>query len=134
MITIDRLDHLVLTVADIDATCAFYARVLGMTIETFGEGRKALKFGNQKINLHQAGREFEPKARQPMPGSADLCFIASTPLEQVIAHLQAEGVVIEEGPVKRTGATGPIRSVYFRDPDGNLIEVSNPERAQPDEG
>ncbi len=127
MITIDRLDHLVLTVADIDATCAFYARVLGMTIETFGEGRKALKFGNQKINLHQAGREFEPKARQPMPGSADLCFIASTPLEQVVAHLQAEGVVIEEGPVKRTGATGPIRSVYFRDPDGNLIEVSNTE-------
>lgn len=127
MITIDRLDHLVLTVADIDATCAFYARVLGMTIETFGEGRKALRFGNQKINLHQAGREFEPKARQPMPGSADLCFIASTRLEQVVARLQAEGVVIEEGPVKRTGATGPIRSVYFRDPDGNLIEVSNPE-------
>jgi catechol 2,3-dioxygenase-like lactoylglutathione lyase family enzyme len=127
MITIDRLDHLVLTVADIDATCAFYARVLGMTIETFGEDRKALRFGNQKINLHQAGREFEPKARQPMPGSADLCFIASTLLEQVVARLRAEGVMIEEGPVKRTGATGPIRSVYFRDPDGNLIEVSNPE-------
>ncbi|MDM9619346.1 VOC family protein [Rhizobium sp. S96] len=127
MITIDRLDHLVLTVADIDATCAFYARVLGMTIETFGEGRKALRFGNQKINLHQAGREFEPKARQPMSGSADLCFIASTLLEQVVVHLQAEGVVIEEGPVRRTGANGPIRSVYLRDPDGNLIEVSNPE-------
>ncbi|OCJ17413.1 glyoxalase [Rhizobium sp. AC44/96] len=127
MITIDRLDHLVLTVADIDATCAFYARVLGMTIETFGEGRKALRFGNQKINLHQAGREFEPKARQPMPGSTDLCFIASTLLEQVVVHLQAEGVVIEEGPVRRTGANGPIRSVYLRDPDGNLIEVSNPE-------
>ncbi|WP_454853645.1 VOC family protein [Rhizobium binxianense] len=125
MIRIDHLDHLVLTVADIAATCDFYSHVLGMAVETFGEGRKALTFGNQKINLHQAGREFEPKAREPVPGSADLCFIAETPLEAVITHLAAQGVPIEEGPVERTGATGPIRSVYFRDPDGNLIEVSN---------
>lgn len=124
-ITIDHLDHLVLTVADIPATCDFYSRVLGMSVETFAQGRKALTFGSQKINLHQAGREFEPKAAHPVPGSADLCFIAETPLEAVITHLAAEGVPIEEGPVERTGVTGPIRSVYFRDPDGNLIEVSN---------
>lgn len=126
MIRIDRLDHLVLTVASIEKTCDFYSRVLDMTIETFGEGRKALVFGRQKINLHQAGREFEPKARHPVPGSADLCFIAETPLQDVISHLASAGVVIKEGPVSRTGATGPIQSVYFRDPDGNLIEVSNP--------
>ena len=125
MIRIDHLDHLVLTVASIEDSCAFYARVLGMGVETFGEGRKALTFGNQKINLHRAGHEFEPKAKRPTPGSADLCFISETPLSDVIAHLTAEGVVIEEGPVRRTGATGPILSVYFRDPDDNLIEVSN---------
>ncbi|WP_113392438.1 VOC family protein [Rhizobium sp. SYY.PMSO] len=125
MIRIDHLDHLVLTVASIDESCDFYARVLGMGIETFGEGRKALTFGNQKINLHRAGHEFEPKAERPTPGSADLCFISDTPLNDIIAHLKAEGVVIEEGPVRRTGATAPILSVYFRDPDGNLIEVSN---------
>ncbi len=125
MILIDHLDHLVLTVASIEETCDFYARVLGMGVETFGEGRKALTFSNQKINLHRAGHEFEPKAERPTPGSADLCFISTTPLDEVIAHLQAEGVVIEEGPVRRTGATGPILSVYFRDPDQNLIEVSN---------
>ncbi|NEI68478.1 VOC family protein [Rhizobium lusitanum] len=125
MIRIDRLDHLVLTVASIDESCDFYARVLGMGIETFGEGRKALTFGNQKINLHRAGHEFEPKAERPTPGSADLCFISSTPLDGIVAHLRAEGVAIEEGPVRRTGATGPILSVYFRDPDSNLIEVSN---------
>lgn len=119
-----RLDHLVLTVADIAATCDFYVRVLGMTEITFGTGRKALTFGAQKINLHQAGREFEPKAARPLPGSADLCLIAGVPLDAVIAHLTAQGVTIEEGPVARTGATGPIISVYFRDPDGNLIEVS----------
>jgi len=121
---IDRLDHLVLTVRDVDATCAFYARVLGMDVVTFGQGRRALAFGRQKINLHPAGREFEPKAARPTPGSADLCLIAAAPLDEVIAHLSACGVAIEEGPVARTGATGPIRSVYFRDPDGNLIEVS----------
>ncbi len=125
MIRIDHLDHLVLTVASIDESCDFYARVLGMGIETFGEARKALTFGNQKINLHRAGYEFEPKAERPTPGSADLCFISDTPLNDIIAHLKAEGVVIEEGPVRRTGATAPILSVYFRDPDRNLIEVSN---------
>ncbi len=122
---IDHLDHLVLTVADLDATVDFYTRVLGMQAVTFGEGRQALTFGSQKINLHQVGREFEPKAERPTPGSADLCFIVATPLEQVIAHLEAQQVAIVEGPVKRTGATGPIRSVYLRDPDSNLIELSN---------
>ncbi|WP_407296813.1 VOC family protein [Stutzerimonas zhaodongensis] len=123
---ISHLDHLVLTVADLEATIDFYTRVLGMQVSTFGEGRKALTFGNQKINLHQAGSEFEPKADRPMPGSADLCFIVATPLEQMITHLQSQQAVIVEGPVQRTGATGPIRSVYLRDPDRNLIELSNP--------
>jgi catechol 2,3-dioxygenase-like lactoylglutathione lyase family enzyme len=123
-VRIDRLDHLVLTVADIDATVEFYTRVLGMEAVTFGAGR-ALAFGRSKINLHRAGHEFEPKAHRPTPGSADLCLIAADPLEQVIRGLAAHGVPIEEGPVERTGATGPIRSVYFRDPDRNLIEVSN---------
>ncbi len=122
---IDRLDHFVLTVADIDATCAFYERALGMTVVTFGSGRKALAFGRQKINLHQAGREFEPKALRPTPGSGDFCLIAKTPLDAVVTHLVACGVAIEEGPVERTGATGPIRSIYLRDPDRNLIEIAN---------
>jgi len=122
---IQRLDHLVLTVADLTKTCEFYQRVLGLETVTFGAGRKALAFGQQKINLHQAGKEFEPKAAKPTPGSADLCFIASTPLAEVIEHLTEEGVAIEEGPVPRTGAIGAMQSVYFRDPDGNLIEVSN---------
>ena len=123
-VRIDRLDHLVLTVADIDATVEFYTRVLGMKAVTFGTGRTALAFGRSKINLHQAGHEFEPKAHRPTPGSADLCLIADDPLEQVIEELAAHRVPIEEGPVERTGATGPILSVYFRDPDHNLIEVS----------
>ncbi len=122
---IDSLDHLVLTVADIEASCAFYQRVLGMEVVTFGQGRKALAFGAQKINLHQAGKEFEPKAQRPTPGSADLCFLTSVPLPEVQAHLAACGVTVSEGPVQRTGAQGPILSVYFRDPDLNLIEVSN---------
>jgi catechol 2,3-dioxygenase-like lactoylglutathione lyase family enzyme len=122
---VDRLDHIVLTVADVAATCAFYERVLGMQAVTFGGGRKALSFSNQKINLHQAGREFEPKAAVPTPGSADLCLVSKVPLDQVIAHLQSCGVPILEGPVQRTGAMGPITSVYFRDPDDNLIEVCN---------
>lgn len=122
---IDRLDHLVLTVQDIDATCDFYQRVLGMRIVTFGAGRRALTFGQSKINLHQAGLELEPKAQEPTPGSADLCFISSTPLAEVIVHLQSCHVGILEGPVRRTGALGAIESVYFRDPDLNLIEVSN---------
>jgi catechol 2,3-dioxygenase-like lactoylglutathione lyase family enzyme len=122
---LDRLDHFVLTVADIDATCAFYTRVLGMKVETFGPlGRKALHFGRQKINLHQRGKEFEPRSAHPTPGSADFCFIAAGPLDAVIAHLKACGVAIELGPVDRTGATGAIRSVYIRDPDQNLVEIS----------
>jgi catechol 2,3-dioxygenase-like lactoylglutathione lyase family enzyme len=123
-VRIDRLDHLVLTVADIDATVAFYTRVLGMEAVTFGAGRTALAFGRSKINLHRAGHGFEPKACRPTPGSADLCLIAAGPLEQVIEDLAAHGIPVEEGPVERTGATGPILSVYFRDPDQNLIEVS----------
>ncbi len=121
---IDRLDHLVLTVADIDATCRFYQRVLGMQVETFGSGRTALRFGLQKINLHAHGREFEPKAARPTPGSADLCLITYATIDEILAHLHAQDVRIEDDPVQRTGATGPILSVYFRDPDGNLIEVS----------
>ena len=124
-ITIDHLDHLVLTVANIDTTCDFYTRILGMKKVTFAGGRKALAFGRQKINLHPAGNEYDPKAATPMPGSGDLCFIAAEPIDDVIAHLNAEEVDIIEGPGERTGATGPINSVYFRDPDGNLIEVSN---------
>jgi catechol 2,3-dioxygenase-like lactoylglutathione lyase family enzyme len=122
---IDRIDHFVLTVADLDATCDFYRRVLGMEVVSFAGGRRALAFGAQKINLHQRGREFEPKAQQPMPGSGDFCLITSVPIEEVMAHLEACGVGVMEGPVARTGATGTIRSVYFRDPDGNLVEVSN---------
>lgn len=121
---IQGIDHIVLTVASIPATCEFYARVLGMEVVTFGQGRKALSFGWQKINLHEAGKEFEPKAARPTPGAIDLCFIVDGTLEAAAAHLRAQGVTIEEGPVARTGALGPIRSLYFRDPDGNLIEVS----------
>jgi catechol 2,3-dioxygenase-like lactoylglutathione lyase family enzyme len=125
MLTIDRLDHFVLTVADIDAAVEFYARVLGMADVTFGQGRRALAFGSQKINLHRAGQEFSPHALRPLPGSADVCFITRMPLDEAIAHVRDCGVAIEAGPVDRTGATGPLRSFYFRDPDGNLIEVSN---------
>ncbi len=121
---IDRLDHFVLTVQDIDATCRFYEQVLKMNTVIFGNGRRALQYGGQKINLHQAGREFEPKARHPVSGSADLCFLTSVPLEQVVQHVESCGVEIIEGPVQRTGAMGPILSVYLRDPDGNLIELS----------
>lgn len=120
------LDHLVLTVADIARTCDFYTRVLGMRVERFGQGRVALHFGQQKINLHQADRTFDPKAKAPTPGSADLCFLLAGLLEDAIAHLRALSVAIEEGPVERTGATGRIKSVYLRDPDGNLIEISAP--------
>ena len=125
---IDRLDHFVLTVEDVDATCAFYEKVLGMQPVTFGAGRRALAFGSQKINLHQHGREFVPKAQRPTPGSADFCLLTSVPIDDVLAHLAACGVDVIEGPVARTGAVGPLRSVYFRDPDQNLIEVSNLER------
>ncbi|MCK0151713.1 VOC family protein [Marivita sp. S6314] len=121
---IDRLDHLVLTVASIGATTAFYTTVLGMQNVTFQEGRVALKFGAQKINLHQAGAEFEPKAAHPTPGSADLCFIAEGTMSGVLDHLRTLDVPILDGPVPRTGANGPIQSIYLRDPDDNLIEIS----------
>jgi catechol 2,3-dioxygenase-like lactoylglutathione lyase family enzyme len=127
---INHIDHLVLTVQDIERTCKFYSTVLGMQVIAFGNeqsggARKALQFGQQKLNLHQAGQEFEPKAHHPTPGSADLCLIIETPLVQAIEHLQACGVTIEAGIVRRTGAMGPIDSIYLRDPDGNLIELSN---------
>jgi catechol 2,3-dioxygenase-like lactoylglutathione lyase family enzyme len=122
---IRSLDHFVLTVASIDATCDFYARALGMRVERFGEGRTALSFGAQKINLHELGREFAPRARAATTGSGDFCLLTDTPIEEVVAHLRGVGVAVEEGPVRRTGATGPLNSVYFRDPDGNLVEVSN---------
>ena len=122
---IDRIDHIVMTVKSIDATCAFYERVLGMQRGTFAGGRYALAFGRQKINLHESGREFEPKAHVAAPGTLDLCLITTTPLADVIEHLARCDVAIIEGPVSKTGASGPIRSVYFRDPDDNLIEVSN---------
>ncbi|CAD0218927.1 VOC family protein [Chryseobacterium sp. D764] len=122
---IKNLDHLVLTVADIDKTIAFYTYVMGFEAVVFGENRKALIFGNQKINLHQKGHEFEPKAQTPTCGSADLCFIAQTDIHGVMEELKLKNIKIIEGIVDRTGATGKIKSVYFRDPDQNLIEVSN---------
>jgi len=121
---IDHLDHLVLTTGDEAACVRFYVEGLGMTLETFGAGRKAFRFGNQKINLHVKGHEFEPKANTPLPGALDLCFIASISLDEVIGRLAARQIPIIEGPVMRTGATSRIRSVYLRDPDLNLIEVS----------
>lgn len=128
---VTSLDHLVLTVADIAETTAFYTMVLGMRAERFhpadGTTRTALVFGDQKINLHQAGAEFDPKAHRPTPGSADLCFLTETSLDDWQAHLSAHGVAVEDGPVARTGATGPILSIYIRDPDGNLIEVATPQ-------
>ena len=124
-IAIDRIDHIVITAFDLERTLDFYSRVMGMEPVTFAGGRRALAFGRQKINLHQAGREFEPKALKPTPGSMDLCFVTETPLADVMAHLKSQGVAIAEGPVPKTGALGPMSSVYFRDPDGNLIEVSN---------
>lgn len=130
-VEISSVDHFVLTVRDIGATCAFYESVLGMRAERFlsadGAERVALRFGDQKINLHRAGREFLPHARQPAPGAGDFCLISPTPLDDVIAHLGRCGVAVELGPVPRTGATGAIISVYFRDPDGNLVEVCNRE-------
>ena len=126
---LDSLDHLVLTVSDIPRSIAFYETALGMVAEPFapadGTTRWALTFGNHKINLHQAGAEFEPKAKHPTPGSADLCFLTEIPLSDWQAHLQQQAIEILEGPVPRTGATGPIVSIYLRDPDGNLLEISN---------
>ena len=122
---IDRIDHIVITAFDVDRTIDFYSKVMGMEPITFAGGRRGLAFGRQKINLHQSGREFEPKALKPTPGSMDLCFITQTPLAEVIAGLESHGVAIAQGPVEKTGALGPMMSVYFRDPDGTLIEVSN---------
>ncbi|MBD3664817.1 VOC family protein [Sulfitobacter sp. TSTF-M16] len=126
--SLHHLDHFVLTVADIPKTVAFYEEVLGMRAKTFapqsGPRRYALTFGDAKINLHQRGAEFEPKAANPLPGSADLCFLTKTPLNEWADHLAVQGVPIEKGPVPRTGATGPLLSIYLRDPDGNLIEIS----------
>ena len=122
---IELMDHIVLTVKDIETTCAFYEHVLGMKTTTFEGGRKALSFGAQKINLHQYGKELEPKAKIPTPGSADLCFVTSTPVAQVLDQLRANNIEVLEGPTRRTGAKGSIISVYVRDPDQNLIEISN---------
>ena len=124
-IELEALDHLVLTVRDIDEACDFYERVLGMRRETFGAGRVALRFGRQKINLHPDPTPYDPVARQPAPGAADLCFLTATPLPQVASHLEACGVEVIDGPVARSGAEGPTRSLYCRDPDGNLIELAN---------
>ncbi len=129
MPTLTRLDHFVLTVRNLEATVAFYRDILGMTVETFtpadGTSRTALKFGAQKINLHEAGAEFKPHAKHPTPGSADLCFLSETPLGSWQTHLAEQGIAVEQGPIARTGATGPLTSIYLRDPDHNLIEISN---------
>ncbi len=122
---ISHLDHLVLTVEDIQKTLSFYTKVLGMKEITFGENRKALQFGDQKINLHQTGLEIKPHANSPQPGSSDFCFILTIPLQQFIEHLKKQNINIIDGPVERTGSTSKLLSVYFRDPDKNLIEVSN---------
>ncbi len=123
---VDVLDHIVLTVRDVEATVRFYERAFGMRGVTFGEGRRALAFGAQRINLHPAGGEYDPHAAAPVPGSGDLCLLTSVPLDEVRAHhLDAVGVPVELGPVARTGAAGALTSVYLRDPDGNLVEVAN---------
>ena len=122
---IERVDHFVLTVHNLDSTCEFYSPVQGMEVVTFEEDRKALQFGQQKLNFHAAGKEFEPKALNATPGSGDLCLITKTPLEEVIQHMKSCNVEILEGPVRRTGAMGAIASIYVSDPDGNLIEVCN---------
>ena len=121
---IKHIDHLVLTVKEIDTSCRFYATVLGMEEVTFGQGRKAVVFGNQKINFHQCGQELEPRAWQPTRGSADLCFVTDNSISEVIGHIQSCGIDIIEGPVARTGAKGPMTSIYIRDPDQNLIEIA----------
>jgi catechol 2,3-dioxygenase-like lactoylglutathione lyase family enzyme len=122
-VRIASLDHFVLTVADPEATVAFYER-LGMRREEFDDGRLAVRFGDQKINLHQAGRPIQPHARRPTPGSADVCLLVEGTLDEVERELERAGVVFELGPVPRTGTTGPLRSLYLRDPDGNLVELS----------
>lgn len=126
MIDVTGLDHLVLTVRDLDRTVAFYRDILGMRPRRFADDRIALHVGNQKINLHLAGHEFEPKARHPQPGSADLCFLVAGDVADTQRALQAAGIAIETGPAPRTGATGPVVSIYLRDPDDNLIELAHP--------
>jgi catechol 2,3-dioxygenase-like lactoylglutathione lyase family enzyme len=121
---IDHIDHIVLTTRDLQGCIRFYTEVLGMKLERFSENRLALKFGSQKLNLHEWGKEFTPRAHVAAPGSLDLCFIAAIPLEKVIENLQKNGIPILEGPVAKTGAQGAIRSVYVRDPDLNLVEIS----------
>ena len=121
---ISKIDHFVLTVKDIEKSCSFYTKILGTETVTFGQGRKAVTFGDQKINFHQVGKELEPRALQPTPGSGDLCFITESPMSEVVSHLHACGVEIIEGPVQRSGAAGPITSIYIRDPDRNLIEIA----------
>jgi catechol 2,3-dioxygenase-like lactoylglutathione lyase family enzyme len=123
-IVVRAIDHVVLTVADVDRTAAWYRDVLGMSIETSGEGRTALRFGSQKLNLHAAGHEIEPHAATPTPGSTDVCLILEGSIDAAIAHLRDAGVKVELGPVERAGATGLLRSIYVRDPDGNLLELS----------
>lgn len=125
MFKVKSIDHIVLTVKDIDKTVEFYTKVLGMEKEIFKETRVALKFGHQKINLHKLGNEFEPKAQNVKEGSSDLCFITETSVEEFKKHIEEKGTKVIEGPIKRTGAMGDINSIYLRDPDGNLIEVSN---------
>ena len=122
---LDRLDHLVLTVRDVEATCAFYERVLGMRRQSFAKGRLALHFGDQKINLHPYPSPIDPKAAVAEPGSADLCFITDEPIDRVCDHLRSKAMEIEVGPKTTAGALGPMTSVYIRDPDGNLIEIAN---------
>ena len=124
-VRIEAIDHMVLTVANIEATCDFYGRVLGMEKIVFAGGRVALGFGSQKINLHPAGNEYDPRAKNPIPGSADFCLITETPIAEVMIHLGFCSIDIIEGPVANTGAVGTLTSVYFRDPDDNLVEVSN---------
>ncbi len=121
---LDHLDHLVLTVGDIEVSCKFYSTILGMKLITFGDNRKALIFGQQKINLHQYQHEFEPKAKTPTPGSADICLITKQPLADWIDHFKRHDITLIEGPVPRTGAIGSLQSIYLYDPDGNLIEIS----------
>ncbi len=122
---ITGLDHFVLTVESIAQTCDFYERTLGAEIIAYGDGRTAIRIGDNKINLHEAGKEFEPKAATPTPGSGDFCVITAAPLAEFGRHLRAQGIAIEEGPVARTGAHGPIMSLYLRDPDGNLVEIAS---------
>ncbi|MEM9772697.1 MAG: VOC family protein [Cyanobacteria bacterium P01_D01_bin.73] len=122
---INKIDHIVMTVGSVDATCDFYLRTLGMDVVTFNKDRKALSFGKQKFNLHEVGKEYEPRAHRPTPGSIDICLITETPISEVANHLSAVNVEILDGPIERTGATAPIVSLYFRDPDQNLIEISN---------